>query len=258
MFSSNMKHLLALLALLAAVCCWGSHEANATACTVGCVQYVLHNSFSGTTANSTVTGVVAGHGIRVWACLDETGSPTGTGISTLTIGGTSVTPQATASSGDGYICSVSYRANVSSGSNAVNLTINGTACTGCTTYAEEWADASTSAADGQNATFTTDGTLDTSLPCGSITTSGSNDNVEAILFQADSTAPTSGPAGFTLAYSATTFYAYYNTAVTAGTYNPSYSSASGDYNNHVVCLAITEAGGGGAVTSNRLLMGVGQ
>ena len=56
--------------MLTVCCLWRPAPANATACTAGCVQFVDNSTGSSTSPNITIAGVVAGHALHVWFCLN--------------------------------------------------------------------------------------------------------------------------------------------------------------------------------------------
>ncbi len=245
-----MQFIALILALLFLSC--APQKANATACTGGCIQFNSAFAFSGTTISVTLTGVVAGHNIRVFYCADI-GAATG-----LTVGGTTATLFATSAAGGGKTCGAGYFANSTSGSVAVVVTVP-PSCGSCAIQAEEWAgDVTSSAGDGENAQYTASGGSPTSIPCSTgITTTNANDNIEAVMFQAQSIQPTN-PAGFNTAVSNTTWYSAYMSVSATGTYNPTFTSGSLSFDNTNICVAFKSAGGGGPTINSRALLGVGQ
>lgn len=248
MFSNRLP---LLLAVLLALLCWPLRDAHATSCSGGCVQYSTNSSFSGTTASVTLTGVVAGHGIHVWVCNNPV-----TLTATATVGGSSATAGGTYGAGAGFNCTAFDYPNVGSGSITITETASAT-CTGCDILAEEWSgDATVSPFDGQNATYTADGTSGTNLPCGSISPATSGDTVETVMFQQNSITNTR-PGGYSTTFSAGQWFGGFLTVAASGAQNPTWVSATGAFDNTVMCAAFKQAAGA-PVTHNRTLMGVGQ
>ena len=256
-----MKRLAILLAVIFAVG-WvaGPRPAHATACTAGCVKYIHGTASSGTTVSATVPTVTAGHSLRIWFCypLSNTVSSLTNTVSAVQSGTTAVLGTHLASSGS-ESCNVGFVANATAGSNVATLTVS-TSCTGgCDIWSEEWPDPTTGTMDGQNATYSTiGGTAGQTVPCGNITTTGSNDTIEAFLYQGQSVAPTY-PSGYSSAYIYSTWiYLEYSTGNAANTYNPSFLSGTNAYNNYVVCAGFTQAANVGPPAGSRGMLGVGQ
>ena len=257
MFSSNvLARIACLLALWLASS--GAMAANG-ACTVGgCIKYYAGTSFSGSTVSSgTLTGVGAGHDLRIFYC----GQPNTLVISGVTAqGGSATLGGTTTNTGAGY-CGMAYYPNTTTSTTAVVATFTGT-CTSCSIYVEEWAgDATSSVADGQNAAYVAlGGTAGQNLPCGNITTTTAGDTIEVVVEQANGVAPTA-PSGYLAAnaYTATAYWSFYTTGAAAGTYNPTPTSGANSFNNYILCGGYVQAGGGPSLPAGSLnLMGVGK
>lgn len=247
-----MKRLFLALLLLAAVF-WPHDEANATACTGGCSQFVHASAFSGTAPGVTITGVTAGDSLHIWYCYEGP-----TAVNGVTVGGSATGVQigAVTSTGGGHFCGMAVKANSASGSVAIVVNTIG-ACTNCDTWVSEWAgEATSSSLAAENSTYTA-GSSSTPLPCGSIT-SGAGDTIEALLFQSQSVTPTSSPAGYSASFIFSTYsFGVFKTAASAGASNPTYTGGASSFDNSVTCASFTQAGGGGAVLHNRTMTGAG-
>ena len=255
MFSSNV---LARLACLLALWLTSSAAMAANgACTVGgCIKYYQGSSFSGSTVSSgTLTGVGAGHDLRIFFC----GQPNTLVISGVTAqGGTATLAGTTTATGADY-CGMAYYPNTTTSTTAVVATFTGT-CTNCSMYVEEWAgDATSSVADGQNAAYVAlSGTAGQNMPCGNITTATAGDTVEVAVFQANAVAPTA-PATYSAANVLSPWWTFYITGAAAGTYNPTPTSGTNSFNNFILCGGYVQAGGGPSLPAGSLnLMGVGK
>lgn len=246
-----MNRLIFIAAICFAAIFGHAEKANATACTAGCIQFNTGAAFSGTTVSSTLTGVTAGSNIRAWLVL-QPNTLTVSGVTFDGGAGTGPLP-ATPPAQNGKVAAFAFRPNSASGSITVTATLSA-ACANCGLLVEEWAgDAATSPGDGSNGTGTT-GSTGASLPCGSITTTGSNDSIEVVLFQAQSAVPTN-PAGYTTAvnnFSTTGFLTAYITAQSASTYNPTFVGGTNSFDNIVMCGAFKAAGGGASVIPGAL------
>jgi len=255
MFSSNV---LARLACLLALWLASSAAMAANgACTVGgCIKYYQGSSFSGSTVSSgTLTGVGAGHDLRIFYC----GSPNTLVISGVTAqGGTATLASTTNNAGADY-CGMAYYPNTTTSTTAVVATFTGT-CTNCSIYVEEWAgDATSSVADGQNAAYVALGSgAGQNMPCGNITTATAGDTVEVAVYQVQGVAPTA-PSGYLASNAVASWYGFYQTSVAAGTYNPTPTSGASSFNNFILCGGYVVAGGGPSLPAGSLnLMGVGK
>jgi hypothetical protein len=228
-------------------------EANASACSAGCAQYVSSSAFSGTSVSATLVGVTAGHSIHVFWCL----TPNTLTVTGVTIGGNAATVGTnTSGTGGSDRCGMAVYPNSPSGS--VSVVVNASAtCSGCYVHAEEWAgDAATSPLDGQNSTYTADGIAGTSLPSG-VFTSTATDTIEAMIFEPNGASNTI-PSGFTTAANDTAngWISSYKTSVTAGAQNPTFTSVSGAFDNFVSGAAFKSASG--VISHLRLLIGAGK
>lgn len=245
-----MQRLLLLLALLAAGCCFSSREANATACTAGCAQYAVNESYSGTTDVVSLTSVGAGNDIRGAWC-----SP-GTFVSLTDSGATTVAHhEFTLTSKN---CGVFAASNSTSSSHTITLTTS--ACTsGCDMAVEEWAGDTATPLDAYNAGYV--GSALTNTPCGSFTITGSNETISTWLFAPSNTNAPTLPAGYTSSFSAASpgyWWGSYQTSLSAGSYNPTWVSGTAQYYNYAICAGFLHSGGGPGTIHSLMMMGVGQ
>ncbi len=244
---SSSKLLALLLLALTGVCCWsqGARADVSLGCSAGCTSSWGNVSSSGTTTTITsMTGVTAGDNIRVWF---QTGSVT---LTSLTVNSSSTGVQIGGTTVNG--AGVAVYPNSPSGALTIVATFSGT-CSYCVIIAEDWPGGVTSSIlDGQNATETT---ISTTSPCGNITTTGSNDQIEAVMFNTTSSALPSGYSSVTAYNGFITWTSSYKGSIGAGSYNPTYT-ASSTGNNVVICGGFKLAGA--ASPSFRSLIGVGQ
>lgn len=244
------------LALLA-VCCWQPRSAHAQgACTAGCVQWNYGSSSSGTTDSSVLTGVVAGHSIRVWVCSSGSGF---TGF-TATVGGNAATVGPTVVTGGCGMAGMAVYSNVGAGSITTVVTFTGSSptCITCTIFVEEWAGDSTTGhdpLDGENAVYVSGSSV--SVPC-AMTQGTSGDTLEVFYQDSNGTTPAVTPSGYTQAYNFATRFFYYKTGGASGTNTPTFTSGSGSVDNNAVCAGFVQAGSGGGTPPLRSLMGVGR
>jgi len=228
------------------------------ACTVGgCIKYYTGSSFSGSTVSSgTLTGVGAGHDLRIFYC----GQPNTLVISGVTAqGGAASLGAITNNAGSAY-CGMAYYPNTSTSTTAVIVTFTGT-CSNCAVYVEEWAgDATSSVADGQNVNYVALGSgAGQNLPCGNITTTIANDTIEVLVNQFQSVVPTA-PSGYSAGNAIAGWYSFYLANAAANMYNPTPTSGASSFNNVVFCGGYVQASGGGSnlPAGSINLMGVGK
>jgi len=240
---------------------WAPRAAHATACTAGCAGFFYTGVFNAGagTVTATMTGVTAGHSAHIFYCI----SPTTYSVTGITVAGNAATlGSVTATQSGAYTCGMAFRANLGSGSNAVVMTLNTTCASGCDfkLSAEDWPDSTTSVIDGQNASFPGgQGAAGVNLPCGNITTTGSNDTIEVLSFNTG--AVDTAPSGYSTAYTraSTTLSLFFLTSVTAGTYNPTPKTGDTSANHLVVCAGFTQAAAAGGPPAGSLnLLGVGK
>lgn len=199
-------------------------EADATACTAGCTQFIEAGS-STTTNTTTLTSVVAGHSITAFYCF--TAAVT---ISSFTIGGVAATIGGATSTTSGHTCGLANAVNVASGSIVTTVTYSA-ACGSCQLLTEEWPDTSTTGTmNGMNSTATSGSIANTPIPSGAFTTTGSSDRVESFYLQLAAIAPTL-PGGYAVAensiFASTGIMSVFATGVTPGSQNPTFLSGAG-------------------------------
>lgn len=233
--------------------------AQQTACTAGCVNYNTGAAFSGTTLSATLTGVAAGHNIRVWACGQA--ATTGFTSAVVTIGGTVANQGSVHPVNSLRTCLTAWLGNSAGGSIAASITYVGDTCANCDLNVEDWPTdlAIANPNDGGNngAYLSSGGSA--SLSCGNLVTTNSNDNLEVFYHSPQSVALATPPSGYTLAYNSgpNTYQVYYKTGLSPGTYNPSATIGPSAFDNYIMCAAF-ESSGAGPVGSRRSLTGVGQ
>jgi hypothetical protein len=245
-----LRNAIVALALILGLSLTASHRAQAQsgACSAGCVQYNTNDEFSASNITVALTGMAAGNSIHAYPCFNGPASITSAsvpGAGTAQIG-------TNLASGGGFSCTLIVVPNVTAGSNTLTINFN-TGCAFCAVIAEEWhGDATTAPLDGQDGLYTADGTGGTSLPCSAtnITTTGSNDTIEALIQSPDTATAPTVPSGYTIAVNDLSggFMTTFKTGNAAGTYNPTYLSASGANDNNIVCGGLKQAGGGPSVS----------
>jgi hypothetical protein len=241
-----------LLSLLLALCVvWLPGSAHAqNSCSAGCVQWG-GTGFQGSTSapGTTVTGVTAGDTLHAYMC--GTGP---TAVTSATDNGTAMPISQTVVNGTSMVCAEATSVNTSAGSHVIVFNVTGT-CTSCTTIVPEWAGAvplassngalsaggSSVAANGGNVTATGTALLETMYSA--LTNSGT---------------PTT-PSGLTIAVQVANINIAFEN-VSAGTFNPTWTTSSGGDSAPIVLDSVFQAGSPPptGVTHSRLTKDVGQ
>lgn len=245
--------MLRVLTLLAALAFLWAAPASATtsACTAGCTQYHTNSVFSGTSISVTTSGVVAGHGLHIYYCGQ---GPTAYG--SVTVNGSAATVGGTTSLGGSNLCGAAFFANAPSGNYSVAVATTG-ACTNCSIWVGEWADSAAATLDAMATTYTSG--ANTNAPCGSMTPATAGDTIDAVIYQPQNVTPTIQN-GFAASFtSSTNTFGAFKTGAASGVQTPTpFLSGVGSFDNSVMCLAITQPGGGGGSGTFRALLGVGR
>lgn len=237
-----MKKLLPLLLVLVAffyVQPRAAYAQSPTPCSSGCIQWEGEGFVSGTnTPGTPITGVTAGSSLHIWFCGQGP-----TAYTSVTVDGVPATlgpTQVSVLSGI-LICLVANAPSVSAGSHTIVVNGTGPVCTNCTVIVSEWGGSNTNMISQNGGTAT--GGISTPVTGGSVTATGSGiieTFYSALSYNGDPTQP----ATYSVAYLSIAGFSTAWTTVTAGSFDPSWTTSSGGDTNTVVMSAIFQPSGG--------------
>jgi hypothetical protein len=229
--------------LPAAICCLPGADAQlppgaatrsiAAAPSFSYVQQAVSRAFSGTVLTATLSGVGAGHNLRVAILMNPATASIelGGGIpcAVITNSGSSASAQ----------LEIASCPNAPAGDVTVTATTS-TPIADAALYIEEWAgDAAKNPADGGAAAYTKSNATGDTLSAGSFTTKAAGDSIWCVLFQQQNVTPTAGPA-FTIQTTggdAGNIFTEYSIQPAAGAIEPGWIGGAASYDNYVGAAA---------------------
>lgn len=221
------------------------------------IQALAAGAYSGSSVSASLTGVMAGHNIRVALIY----SPKTLRLSAISDGTNTYTRGAATTFGISTM-QTAFNPNTPGGAVTVTASFTGGTLISGAILVEEWSgDATTGQPDGKPiAGFVKSAGKGNRLSVGDIATTGNGSDIWCVMFQLQAVAPSVG-SGFTMAshgLAGGTIYSEHQVQDKAGTITPDWLSGANSYDNYIGAIAFKpSSGSSGGKRASLALFGVG-